>query len=140
MYIDPLTVDYVPGIAPHVAFVEKAKDMIRVGKYSEAFETIIDAREPEAEIVMKILLTYVAYSYALLGEVIDVKFGMAGIDRVMSYGFNWAGPSQIAKMMGGLNRICDLLDERGMYVPDALRSSLETEEQDLNFGRFFVAK
>ena len=37
---DPDTFDYIPAIEPHVAFVEKAKSLVHLGMYRQAFETI----------------------------------------------------------------------------------------------------
>ena len=62
VFLDPVSCDYIPGIEPHVAFVEKAKHFTRMGMYREAFETILSAQGREAEVVKDILCAYVAYS------------------------------------------------------------------------------
>ena len=140
MFIDPVTCDYVPAIEPHVAFVEKAKSLIHMGRYREAFEAIKTARGKEADIVMDILCTYIAYSYARIGEVTESKFGIDGIDRVMSFGFNWAGPSLIVDMLGGKECVIELLSHRGFEVPKALEGETKTAHQISNAGKYFVAR
>ena len=114
--------------------------MIHVGKYDEAFSVIQHADGPEADIVMEILLTYVVYSYFLIGEVTEADYGIAGIDRVMSYGFNWAGPSLIVEMLGGIDNVCELLNKRSMAIPQALRKSQGQSARVSNAGKYFVAR
>jgi 3-hydroxyacyl-CoA dehydrogenase len=139
VYFDPKEGAYIPAISPHVTFVERAKELIHVGKYSEAFSVIQQARGPEADIVMEILLTYAAYSYFLIGEVTEANYGIRGIDRVMSYGFHWAGPSLIVKMLGGPDNVCELLDKRAMAIPQMLRKSQAQSEYVFNAGKYFIA-
>lgn len=140
VFFDPGTCDYIPAIEPHVAFVEEAKHLIHIGMYREAFTTIKTARGREADIVMNILCTYVAYSYARIGEVTECEFGIDGIDRVMSFGFNWAAPSLIVNMLGGKKAVIELLDERGLEVPQALKSERESVKEVSNSGKYFVAR
>lgn len=140
VFFDPGTCDYVPAIKPHVAFVEKAKHLIHMGMYREAFTTIKTARGKEADIVMNILCTYVAYAYARIGEVTEREFGIDGIDKVMSFGFNWAAPSLIVNMLGGKKAVIELLDKQGLEVPKALKSEREPVKEVSNSGKYFVAR
>jgi 3-hydroxyacyl-CoA dehydrogenase len=140
VFLDPVSCDYVPAIEPHVGFVEKAKHFIRMGMYKEAFEGILSAQGKEAEIVKDILCAYVAYSYLLVGEVTDSQMGIEGIDKVMSYGFNWAAPSVIVEMLGGSRQAAKLLAERKLPVPPALNSGLKSQFGIINSGKYFVAK
>lgn len=140
MFLDPETCDYVQAIEPHVGFVEKAKHLIHIGIYREAFDTIKTARCKEADIVMEILCTYIAYSYSRIGEVTDLEFGIGGIDRVMSFGFNWAGPSLIVNMLGGKEAVWELLEKRNITIPDSFKSSNEGGQQILSSGKYFIAR
>jgi 3-hydroxyacyl-CoA dehydrogenase len=140
VFLDPVSCDYIPAIEPHAAFVEKAKYFIRMGMYKEAFETILSAQGREAEVVKDILCAYVAYSYSLVGEVTDSRLGIEGIDKVMSYGFNWAAPSVIVEILGGSRTVEKLLAERGLPVAESLHSDLKSGLRITNSGKYFVAK
>jgi 3-hydroxyacyl-CoA dehydrogenase len=140
VFLDPVSCDYVPAIEPHVAFVEKAKHFIRMAMYKDAFETIFSTQGKEAEIVKDMLCAYVAYSYLLVGEVTDSHMGIEGIDKVMSYGFNWAAPSVIVEVLGGSRQAAKLLAERKLPVPPALTSGLKSQFAIINSGKYFVAK
>ena len=140
MYIDPETNDYIPAFTPHVQFVETAKDHIHLGKYREAFDIILNAKGPEANIVHEILATYIAYAYMLIGEVTDEADGITGIDRVMSTGFNWASPSLLVHMLCGRDRAIDLIESQNLPVPDALRTDTACDRYVFNAGKYFPAK
>jgi 3-hydroxyacyl-CoA dehydrogenase len=140
VFLDPANCDYVPAIEPRVAFVEKAKHQIHLGMYREALETIKTAHCKEADIVMDILCTYVAYSYARIGEVTERELSIDGIDNVMSFGFNWAAPSLIVNMLGGKECVVELLEEKGFKVPDALKNANESAHQISNVGKYFVGR
>jgi 3-hydroxyacyl-CoA dehydrogenase len=140
VFLDPVSCDYIPAIEPHAAFVEKAKYFIRMGMYKEAFETILSAQGREAEVVKDILCAYVAYSYSLVGEVTDSRMGIEGIDKVMSYGFNWAAPSVIVEALGGSRAAAKLLAERKLAIPPALQDDLKSGLRITNSGKYFVAK
>jgi len=140
VFLDPVSCDYAPAIEPHFAFVEKAKHFIRMGMYKDAFETILAAQGKEADIVKDILGAYVAYSYLLVGEATEKQDGIEGIDKVMSYGFNWAAPSVIVEALGGSRAAAKLLAERGLDVPETLKSDLKSPFRIINSGKYFVAK
>jgi len=140
LFIDPTTCDYVPAIEPHVAFVEKAKNLIHLGRYREAFDAIRIARGKEAEIVLEILCMYVSYSYSRIGEVTSQEYGIDGIDTVMSSGFNWAGPSVIVEMLGGKETVIGLLEQRGFEVPQAFANARESEQKILSSWKYFIAR
>ena len=140
MYIDPETGDYIPSFGPHVKFSEQAKDQIHLGRYRDAFDTILKAKGTEANIVHEILATYIAYAYMLIGEVTDEKDGISGIDRVMSTGFNWASPSLLVHMLGGREKAIELIESQNLPVPDALRTDATSEQYVFNAGKYFPAK
>jgi 3-hydroxyacyl-CoA dehydrogenase len=140
VFYNPATCDYVPAVGPHIAFVEKAKNLIHLGLYKEAFEVIKTARCKEADIVMDILCTYIAYSYSRIGEVTERELGIDGINKVMSFGFNWAAPSLIIDMLGGKESVIQLLEEKGFEVPDFLKIGGKARWQIPNAGKYFVAR
>ncbi len=152
MFIDPASCEYVPAIEPHVGFVEKAKHLIHMGQYRDAFEIIKTASGREAQIVKDILCVYIVYSYSRVGEVTEPVFGINGIDRVMSFGFNWAPPSLIVSMLGGKEYVIKLLEKKEFEVPNALRSADDGKgrmpsrsgpalrQDGLDAGRYFPAR
>jgi 3-hydroxyacyl-CoA dehydrogenase len=140
VFLDPVTCEYVPAIEPHIAFVEKAKHLIHMGMYREAFETIKVASGREAEIVKDILCVYIVYSYSRIGEVTGRKFGIDGIDRVMSFGFHWAPPSLIVNMLGGKEYVIELLEKKDFNVPDSLKNSSDKTSQIPGAGKYFSAR
>jgi 3-hydroxyacyl-CoA dehydrogenase len=139
-FIDPASCEYVPAIAPHVGFVEKAKHLIHMGRYQEAFETVKASMGREAEIVRDILCVYIVYSYSRIGEVTEYDFGIEGIDRVMSFGFNWAPPSLIVSMLGGRECVIKLLENKEFEIPDALKNAEDRRNRMLDAGKYFPAR
>jgi len=140
LYLNLITLDYVRAKKPHVVFVEAAKDMIHWGKYREAFDIIKTSCCKEADIVMDILCTYIAYSYARIGEVTEGEFGIDGIDKVMSFGYNWASPSLIVNMLGGREYVLELLEKKGFEVPNSLKKARESARQVPNAGKYFLSR
>ncbi len=140
LFFDPATSDYIHSFEPRIQFVERAKDQIHLGLYRQAFETILNASGPEARIVHEILAMYIAYSYMMVGEVTDEKYGVEGIDRVMTTGFNWAGPSLVVNMLGGKEKAAELLQTQHLAVPDSLRQDRVSEKYHFNAGKYFPAK
>ncbi|HDS83628.1 MAG TPA: hypothetical protein ENN97_00285 [Phycisphaerales bacterium] len=140
MYIDPATLEYVPAIEPHVQFVEQAKEYIHIGRYREAFEVILAAEGTEANLVKEMLATYIAYAYMLIGQVTDAHDGIEGMDRVMTAGYNWAGPSMLVQMLGGKERAMELLDAQHLPIPDGLKSDTVCERYVFNIGKYFPAR
>ncbi len=139
-FLDPATCDYIPSIKPHVAFVEKTKNFIHLGRYRQAVETIMDTTKIEAEIVKDILCLYVSYSFSRVGEVTEEQYGIAEIDRVMASGFNWAPPSLIVDMLGGKKDVIELLEKKDFAVPDSLRNFNEDIQKPHNWGKYFIAR
>lgn len=140
IYVDPATLNYVDAFEPHIPFVESAKQFIHLGMYAKAFETILSATGQEADIVKEMLATYIAYSYMLIGEVTETQYGIDGIDRVMTTGYNWAGPSMLVKTLGGKSRAIELLQSQQLPVPDTLKCDIVCERNVFNVGRYFPAK
>ena len=140
MYIDPRNGQYVSAFQPHIQFVEMAKDQIHLGRYRDAFETILKAKGTEADIVHEILATYIAYAYMLIAEVTDEADGITGIDRVMSTGFNWASPSLLVYMLGGRDRAVELLQSQNLPVHHTLRTDTTCDQYIFNADKYFPAK
>jgi 3-hydroxyacyl-CoA dehydrogenase len=140
VYVDPKTLDYIPAFNPHVQFVEQAKQYIHIGMYPQAFRTILNAQGTEANIVKEILAAYIAYSYMLIGQVTEEKYGIEGIDRVMTAGFNWAGPSLVVRMLGGKEAAAELLISQHLEVPASLMNDTVCEKYLFNAGRYFPAR
>ena len=139
-FFDPDTRTYIPTFEPHIQFVETAKHFIHLGRYREAFAAILKAKGREAKIVQEILATYISYAYMLVGEVTEEKFGITGIDRVMTTGFNWAGPSMMVQMLGGKARTIELLEANGLTAPESLREDTQAEQVQFNAGKYFPAR
>jgi len=139
-FLDPTSCEYTPAIEPHVGFVEKAKHLIHMGRYRKAFETIKTASGREAEIVKDILCVYISYSYSRIGEVTEPDFGIDGIDRVMSFGFNWAPPSLIVNMLGGKEQVIGLLEKKEFNIPEALKNADNRQGRMLDSGKYFPAR
>jgi hypothetical protein len=139
LYYDSASGDYIQGYGPHIQFVERARNLIHLGRYNEAFQEILNAAGTEAEIVREILATYIAYSYMLIGEVTDEKYGIEGIDRVMAAGFHWACPSLLVNMLGGNERAAELIQSAGLAVPLALRTDTTWKKYYFNAGKYFIA-
>ena len=140
LYIDPEICEYIPAINPHFVFVEKAKGLIRVARYQEAFEVLKKAQGTEPRIVRDVLCIYIACSYSLVGQVTDAVYGIDGIDLVMSFGFNWASPSLMVRMLGGRESTMDLLDKAGFAIPDYLKNGPEPTNYIFNSGKYFIAR
>jgi len=139
MYFDPKSMNYINAFYPHIQFVEKAKNLIHLGLYKQAFEIILSAIGPEANIVHEYLATYIAYSYMLVGQVTDEKYGIEAIDRVMTAGFNWACPSLVVYMLGGKKRAIELLKSQNLSIPCALMDDRFSNQFYFNAGKYFPA-
>ena len=139
IFFNPTTYDYISAIEPHLAFVEKAKELIHLGMYKKAFDTITNAQSKEAEIVLDILCTYIAYSFSRIGDVTEPEYGINSIDKVMSSGFHWAPPSLIVDMLGGNKDVIKLLNENNLDVPETLINWTTQTQTIHNSGKFFIA-
>ncbi len=140
LFFDPATGDYIPAVLPHIGFVEHAKQLIHLGMYRQAFETIKDARGKEADIVTDILCMYISYAYNRIGEVTDAKYGINGIDKVMSAGFHWASPSLILNLLGGKKEVSKMLNQKGQAAPAQLQDTDNMELQIIESGKYLVAR
>jgi 3-hydroxyacyl-CoA dehydrogenase len=138
-YYDPASAQYIDSFGPHIQFVEQAKNQIHIGMYGQAFQTILNASVPEADIVREIMATYLAYAYMLIGQATDEKDGIVGIDKVMATGFHWACPSLVVHMLGGNQKAAELIQSAGLAVPGALRTDTTWKKYYFNAGKYFIA-
>ncbi|MHC4113883.1 MAG: 3-hydroxyacyl-CoA dehydrogenase family protein [Planctomycetota bacterium] len=140
LFIEPQTGMYVPAVHPHLLFVEEAKNLVRLGLYKQAFESLQRTTAREVDLVKEIFAKYIEYSYGLVGKVTEENIGIEGIDRVMTYGFNWAAPSTLVSILGGRQRAVNLLKENGCNVPASLLDGPYREKTTIDAGRFFLAR
>lgn len=138
-YYDPASGNYIDAFGPHVQFVERAKNLIHIGMYKDAFQTIHNAKGFEADIVREIMATYIAYAYMLIGEATDEKYGIEGIDKVMATGFHWACPSLVVHMLGGNDQAAQLIQSAGLTVPQSLMADARWKKYYFNAGKYFIA-
>ncbi len=125
---DPASGSYKPFEAPKpVDFVEKMKQLNRVGRYAEAFAVFAEATGPEADIARRVILGYVSYALNRVGEVAE---SAEDVDTIMSFGFNWAPPCAIVDLLGA-RRTVELFKRHGLVVPPVV------EKVASNGGRLF---
>jgi 3-hydroxyacyl-CoA dehydrogenase len=143
LVLDPARGDYRPlaeMTRPLPAFVDQMKTAIRVGRYGAAMDAMCEATGPEAELLRTVVLGYVSYGLARVGEVVARP---RDVDRIMGFGFNWAPPSVLADAIGA-RRLIGLLDRQKLLVPRVVVEAAEKnlnlfDEPEVDRGRFFVA-
>jgi len=141
--LDPKSGTYKPVAElarPLPAFVEQMKTAIRVGRYNVAMDAMCTASGAEADLLRQVVLGYVSYGLARVGEVVARP---RDVDRIMGFGFNWAPPSVLADAIGA-RRLIGLLDRAKLLVPRVVVEAAEKnlnlfDEPEVDRGRFFVA-
>lgn len=141
--LDPARGDYIPARnlrREPPAFVRKMRELIRVGRYREAMHVLMEAEGSEANVARRIVLGYVSYALARVGEVVE---RIDDIDRIMGFGFNWAPPGVIVDLLGP-SEIIRALEKAQLMVPKALveaanQSGPVFRERHVDIGRFFQA-
>ena len=138
--LEPRSREYVPAArVPVPPVVARMKALHRVGRYREALAVFADAPGDDAALMRRVVLGYVSYGLARVGEVVERA---ADVDRIMGQGFNWAPPGLLVDLVGA-RRTVALLDAAKLPVPpvvvDAAErgAALHTEPGDP--GRYFVA-
>lgn len=119
---------------PEVA--RKMKALHRVGRYREAMDAFAEASGADAELMRKVILGYVSYGLARVGEVVD---SVADVDRIMGYGFNWAPPGALVDLVGA-RRTVRLLEACKLPVPRLLVDAAERNQRlhdGADVGRYF---
>jgi 3-hydroxyacyl-CoA dehydrogenase len=122
-------------------FVEKIRDLHRVGRYVEAMKVFATAEGAEADLARKVIFGYVSYGLNRVGEK-EVVRSSRDIDRIMGFGFNWAPPTVLVDVIG-LKETVKALEHHGLPVPKVLQQAKPGErlfqEPHVNVGRFFAA-
>jgi len=126
-------------------FVEKMKELHRIGLYREAFKVFAEATGPEADLARRVVLGYVSYALNRVGTGdSEVVRSPRDVDRIMGFGFNWAPPTVLVDVIG-VKTTVSLLEKLQLPVPrlvqDAVKRPTERlfREPNVNAGRFFAA-
>jgi 3-hydroxyacyl-CoA dehydrogenase len=142
LVLDPATGAYqpMPEIAKPLPVVAKMRAAIQDGRHAGAMEALCSAQGREAELLRRIVLGYISYGLGLVGEVVDRP---RDIDRIMSFGFNWAPPGMLVDAIGP-GRTIVLLEQAKLPVPDAILDAATHQrplfnEPAVDGSRFFNA-
>lgn len=142
--LDPASGDYKPAgeikVEP-LAFVEKVRQLSRIGSYEEAMKAFLSAEGEEAKLAHKVIFGYISYGLNRVGEG-EVVAQPRDVDRIMGFGFNWAPPSVLVDVIGAKETI-KAIEASGLVVPKVLTALKPGEklfrERGVNIGRFFAA-
>lgn len=138
--IDPKTGEHRPFQKPApIEFVEKMKFLHHVGRYRDSLEVLAKATGFEADLCRRVVLGYVSYGLNRVGEVAE---SASDVDKIMSYGFNWAPPSAIVDLLGARNTV-RMLEGLKLPVPAVVEKSASSGAKlfaggVLEYGRTFV--
>ncbi len=141
LVLDPRTGDYQPaGPVELPAVVSQMKSAIRTGRYRAAMDLFATADGAGAALMRKVVLGYISYGLARVGEVVERA---RDVDRIMGFGFNWAPPSVLVDAIGA-RRTVMLLQRANLLVPRVVVEAAERNlslftEPDVDRGRFFFA-
>ena len=156
--LDPATGDYQPltQIAPVPAFIEQMKSVLAtgagaasrhpaagslsgIGGHDGAMDVLCTAEGYEAEMLRTIVLGYISYGLGLVGEVVARP---RDIDRIMSFGFQWAPPGMLVDAIGP-GRTIVLLERARLPIPDVILDAATHQRplfnETLDRARFFAA-
>jgi 3-hydroxyacyl-CoA dehydrogenase len=127
---------------PDLGFIDQVSKLHRDGYYKEAMKAFAAAPGDWAALARKVIAGYVSYAFHRAGEVTE---GLAGIDDIMGFGFNWAPPSVLVDVLG-VREVVSMIERAKLPVPrllaDAARSGGAARfytNPHGNTGRFFVA-
>jgi 3-hydroxyacyl-CoA dehydrogenase len=127
---------------PDLRFIDDVARLHREGLYKEAMRAFVSAPGPWADLARKVVAGYVSYAFHRAGEVTE---GIAGIDDIMGFGFNWAPPSVLVDTIGARETVA-MIERSGLPVPAALADAAKAPTARRlytnphgNVGRFFVA-
>ncbi len=140
--LNPKTGDYTPVSEielPDLSFANEIAALHSEGRYTEAMAVYANAEGPWAALSRKVIAGYIAYAFNRVGEATD---GIAEIDRIMGFGFNWAPPSVLVDVLGA-KVAAKMIAEAGLEVPTAIANAKDGEkffdEPNVDIGKFFVA-
>ena len=122
-----------------IEFVEKMKQLHRVGRYGEALKILAEAGGADADLCRRVVLGYVSYALNRVGE---VAASSDDVDTIMSYGFNWAPPTAIVDLLGAKNTVA-MLQKLKLTVPAVVERAAASGARMfsggiLEYGRTFV--
>jgi 3-hydroxyacyl-CoA dehydrogenase len=146
LVLDPKTGAYKDqreGGLRRVPFVERMKELHRVGQYRDALRTFAEATGPEADVARRVILGYISYALNRVGDT-EVVRSARDVDRIMGFGFNWAPPTVLVDLLGVQTTI-RLLDKHQLPVSRAIQQAAQHRDERLfrepnvNIGRFFAA-
>lgn len=100
-------------------FVSVLKEYVSQARYSLAFEFIQRSQVLEAKIINHFVATYVNNSFFLIDE--GVVKSIESVDLAMSLGFNWAPPSYILDLYGGVKNVILQLNKEKIKVAKSLQ-------------------
>jgi 3-hydroxyacyl-CoA dehydrogenase len=138
--LDPKTGEHKSLTKPApIEFVEKMKQLHRVGRYAEALKVLAEAKGAEADLCRRVVLGYVSYGLNRVGE---VAASAADVDTIMSYGFNWAPPTAIVDLIGAKKTVA-MLEQLKLTVPATVEQAASRGDKMfsggvLEYGRTFV--
>ncbi|MFQ5667042.1 MAG: 3-hydroxyacyl-CoA dehydrogenase family protein [Candidatus Binatia bacterium] len=127
---------------PRLPFVDKMKQLHRLGLYRDAFTVFAEAAGPEADLARQVVLGYVSYALNRVGDH-EVVRSPRDADRIMGFGFNWAPPTVLVDVLG-IRRTIALLEKQKLPVPPVLERAAQHphermfREPYVNIGRFFA--
>jgi len=123
-----------------LAFVEKMRELNRIGCYADAFQVFVKAEGAEADLARKVIFGYVSYALNRVGDN-EVVREPADMDKIMGFGFNWAPPTVLADLVG-LEETIAAIEKCGLQVPNVLKNAKPGERlfrvPNVNIGRFFA--
>jgi hypothetical protein len=118
------------------AIASQMRALHHVGRYREALDLFAEASGDDAELMRRVILGYVSYALGRVGEVVE---SVADVDRIMSFGFNWAPPGALVDLVGA-RRTVRLCEAARLPVPRALVDAAERNQRlfdGSDVGRFF---
>jgi len=122
-------------------FVEKIRQLHRVGKYAEGMKVFVAAEGHEADLARKVIFGYLSYALNRVGDH-EVVRQPRDVDRIMGFGFNWAPPTVLVDVIG-VKEAIKAIERCGLPVPKVLALAKPGErlfrEPNVNPGRFFAA-
>jgi 3-hydroxyacyl-CoA dehydrogenase len=144
--LDIATGDYRPVkevSLPDLPFIDEIVFLHSIGEYARAMELFCQAEGAEAALARKVIAGYISYAFCRVGEATET---IAGIDRIMAAGFNWAPPSALVDLIG-LQRVVKMIADAGLVVPGLLQERLDRgdsaplfHDPALSIGRYCVAR
>jgi hypothetical protein len=127
---------------PDLSYIAEVAAFHSQARYAEGMQAFMAAEGDEAALARKVIAGYVSYAFLRVGEVTD---SIAGIDRIMGAGFNWAPPSVLVDTLGAASAV-RMIEEAELTVPEVLARAARTGEprrffsdRRVNTGKFFVA-